>query len=122
MVAGLAAETGKDPQTLVKAIGHILAFIRDEAEDPEAAPMIAATPGAGEAIAAAEAGGGGGGFFGSLMGGGIMGLGMKLMGLGLDMGEIRLVATSLMDHAKAHAGEDVVNRVASSVPGLADYV
>ncbi len=131
LLAKIAAETGLDPQTAQTAVGHILAFIQKEGEDPAVAKMIAETPGTEEAMASAgESGGGSGGLMGGLMnaassfggGGGIMGLGAKLMGLGLGMGEIKTVAQELVAFAKQHADPATVDKALASVPGLSQYV
>ena len=51
-----------------------------------------------------------------------MGLGAKLMGLGLDMGQIRSVAEELVADARTQAGDDTVNQAIASVPALAQFV
>jgi hypothetical protein len=72
------------------------------------------------------AGAGGGGLLGGLMsslgGGGIMGLGQQLMGEGLGMGEITSLAKETIAIAKQYAGEEVVDEVVASVPGLSQFV
>ena len=116
----IATETGLTPEKAKEAVGHILAYMKAEGTDPAVETMIAETPGASEAIAAA----GGGGMLGSVMGafgGGIMALGAKLMGLGLDMGQIRMIATELITYAKANAGDETVDRVIATTPGLAQF-
>ena len=118
----IAAETGLTQDKAKEAVGHILAYMKAEGTDPAVETMIAETPGANEAIAAA--GGGGGGMLGSVMGafgGGIMALGAKLMGLGLDMGQIRMIASELITYAKANAGDETVDRVIATTPGLAQF-
>ncbi|KQT66293.1 MULTISPECIES: hypothetical protein [unclassified Aureimonas] len=107
----IAAETGLSTDAARQAIGHILAYMQAEGTDPAVGQMLEATPGASEALAASgEAGPGG-----------IMGLGSKLMGLGLDMGQMRLVATELVAFAKTHAGAETVDRVIATTPGLAQF-
>lgn len=107
----IAAETGLSTQSAQQAIGHVLAYMQAEGTDPAVGKMIEETPGATEALATAgEAGGGG-----------IMGLGSKLMGLGLDMGQIRMVAMEFVAFAKAHAGAETVDRVIATTPGLAQF-
>ncbi|RYE86658.1 MAG: DUF2267 domain-containing protein [Hyphomicrobiales bacterium] len=116
----IAAETGLTQDKAKEAVGHILAYMKAEGTDPAVETMIAETPGANEAIAAA----GGGGMLGSVMGafgGGIMALGAKLMGLGLDMGQIRMIASELITYAKANAGDETVDRVIATTPGLAQF-
>lgn len=94
-----------------QAVGHILAFMQDESDDPAVAAMIEGTPGAADALSAVEAGGGG-----------IMALGAKLMGLGMDLQQIRSVAEVLVTFAKAHAGGETVDQAIASVPALAQFV
>lgn len=119
----ISAETGLTPEKAKIAVGHILTYMKTEGTDPAVEKMIAETPGANEAILAAGEGGGGG-LLGSVMGafgGGIMALGSKLMGLGLDMGQIRMIATELITFAKQHAGAETVDRVIATTPGLSQF-
>lgn len=112
----IAAETGLSTDAARQAIGHILAYMQAEGTDPAVGKMLDETPGAKDAIASVgEAGGGG------MFGGGIMGLGSKLMGLGLDMGQIRMVAMELVSYAKANAGTETVDQVIATTPGLAQF-
>ncbi|KQT45228.1 hypothetical protein ASG43_13160 [Aureimonas sp. Leaf454] len=114
----IAAETGLSTDDARKAVGHILAYMKAEGTDPAVGKMLEETPGAQAAIdSVGESGGGIMSFFG----GGIMALGSKLMGLGLDMGQIRQVATELVAYAKAHAGAETVDRVIATTPGLSQF-
>ncbi|MBL0374440.1 hypothetical protein JJB09_20720 [Rhizobium sp. KVB221] len=120
IVNPIAHSVGLDPKTAEKAIAMILAFLDKEAEEAPVRKMIASLPGAAELIS--EYGGDRGGFFSSLMGGGIMGLGQQLMGLGLGMGEITALAKETINVARKYAGEEVVDEVVASVPGLGQFV
>jgi hypothetical protein len=51
-----------------------------------------------------------------------MGLGQKLMGLGLGMGDITTVAKTTVGFAKEQAGASVVDQVVGSIPGLSQFV
>jgi hypothetical protein len=90
--------------------------------------MIEKIPGATELVAQfnGEGSGGGGGLLGGLMsalgGGGIMGLGQQLMSEGLGMSEITSLAKETIAIAKQYAGEEVVDQVVASVPGLSQFV
>ncbi len=119
----IAAETGLGPDKARDAVGHILAYIKTESTDPSAAAMIDATPGGNEAIAAVGGDAGeaaGDGMFGG-GGGGIMALGSKLMGLGLDMNGMKTVGTELVAFAREHAGAEAVDRVIATTPGLSQF-
>lgn len=119
----IAAETGLSTEKAREAVGHILTYMKAEGTDPAVDTMIADTPGAADAIlSAGDSGGGGlmGGVMGAF-GGGIMALGSKLMGMGLDMGQIRMIATELVAFAKQHAGAETVDRVIATTPGLSQF-
>jgi len=121
LVAEIASATGLDTLTAQKSIGLMLGFLEREADDDAVHKMIAAIPGARDLIS--EWGGeGSGGFLAGLAGGGIMGLGQQLMGLGLGMGEITALARETVAVARRYAGDELVDRVVASVPGLSQFV
>lgn len=90
--------------------------------------MIEAIPGAPELVAQYNGeGSNGGGLLGGLMsaiggGGGVMALGQQLMSQGLGMGEITALAKETIAFAKEKAGDEVVDEVVASVPGLSQFV
>ncbi len=127
LVTRVADAVGIDAALAEKAIGMMLGFLQREAADGPVARMIEAIPGASELVAQYNGEGtGGGGLLGGLMsaigGGGVMGLGQQLMSQGLGMGEITGLAKETIGYAKEQAGEDVVDEVVISVPGLSQFV
>ena len=123
LVNQIAERTGIAPDTAERAVGMMLAFLQKEGDGAAVDQMIGAIPG-GEALVAGAAGGGGG-LMGSLMGamgGGVMALGQQLMSQGLGMGEITALARETIAVAKQYAGEEVVDQVVASVPGLSQFV
>lgn len=120
IVDQIAAATGLEPAVAEQAMGMMLSFLNKEAEEGAVQKMIAAVPGASELIE--KYGNEGGGFLGNLIGGGIMGLGQKLMGLGMGMGEITALAKQTIAIAKQHAGDEIVDQVVASVPGLGPFI
>lgn len=110
-IAAIAEISEEDART---AVGQILTYMKAESDDPAVGSMIEGTPGGTEALAAVGDDGYGGG--------GIMALGAKLMGLGLDMGQIRQVAEELVAEARRNAGADTVEQAIASVPALAQFV
>ena len=127
LVTRVAENVGIEPATAEKAVGMILGFLQREAADGPVARMIEAIPGASELIAQYNGeGSGGGGLLGGLMaaigGGGVMALGQQLMSQGLGMGEITSLAKETIAFAKEKAGDDVVDEVVASVPGLSQFV
>ena len=128
IVTEIANRVGISPDLAEKALGMMLGFLQREAADGPVAKMIEAIPGASDLVAqyngAGETGGGGllGSIMGALGGGGIMALGQQLMSEGLGMGEITSLAKETIAIAKEHAGEEVVDQVVASVPGLSQFV
>ena len=128
IVTEIANRVGIAPDLAEKALGMMLGFLQREAADGPVAEMIEKIPGATELVAQfnGEGSGGGGGLLGGLMGalggGGIMGLGQQLMSEGLGMSEITSLAKETIAIAKQHAGEEVVDQVVASVPGLSQFV
>ena len=51
-----------------------------------------------------------------------MGLGQKLMGMGLGMGEISGVAKETMGYARENGAGDSVDEIVASIPGLSQFV
>ena len=127
LVTRVAENVGIEPATAEKAVGMILGFLQREAADGPVARMIEAIPGASELVAQYNGeGGNGGGLLGGLMsaigGGGVMALGQQLMSQGLGMGEITSLAKETIAFAKEKAGDEVVDEVVASVPGLSQFV
>jgi len=128
IVTEIANRVGISPELAEKALGMMLGFLQREAADGPVAEMIEKIPGATELVARfnGEGSSNGGGLLGGLMsalgGGGIMGLGQQLMSEGLGMSEITSLAKETIAIAKEHAGEEVVDQVVDSVPGLSQFV
>lgn len=120
LVSKVADAVGIDADLAAKAVGMMLVFLQKEGDEEAVSAMISAIPGA-EELASAE-NGGGGGLLGSLMGGGVMALGQQLMSAGLGMGEITGLAKETMAVARQYAGNDIVDQVVASVPGLGQFV
>ena len=115
----LVASVGIDRATAVLAIGAILGFLRSEGPADKVQSIIDQLPGADAAIASAQAEGGG---FASLMGGGVMALGMKLMGAGLSMGEIQSVIREVIAFAREKIGKEAVDDIVNTIPGASQFI
>lgn len=101
-----------------KAVGTILDFLSKEGSPEKVQALLAQLPGHEALIAAAA--GEGGGLFGGM--GGIMGVGAKLMGMGLGMTEIQNTIRELMTYCRDHGAGETLNDIAASIPGLSQYV
>src|SRR6202048_3263924 len=115
LVDRIVAKVGVDRSVAEKSVGIIFDFLSKEGPSDKVHALLDQLPGANEAIAAARAADGGG-MFGSM--GGIMGVGSRLMGAGLGMGEIQGVTRELMAYAREKAGGEAGGEIVAAVPGL----
>lgn len=124
LIARVTEKTGLEASVARKAIGIILAYLQKEGPQAEVNQLIAALPGAEEAIANAGGGGGGGGLMGMVgaMGGGVMALGSQLMGAGVSMGQMQPLGKELFAYGREKAGEDVMGPIVGAIPGLSQFV
>jgi hypothetical protein len=79
--------------------------------------LIDRIPGAESAVEASNESGG----LSGLMGGGLMALGSRLMGLGLGIGEIQNVARELFKFGRDRIGADQMGEIISGTPGLSQF-
>jgi hypothetical protein len=117
LIEQLAAKVGIDRVVAGKTIGIILGFLRNEGPADKVQALIDKIPGAEAAIETP----GGGGMLAGLMGGGLMALGGKLMGLGLGMGEIQSVARELFKFGRDKIGADQMGEIIAGTPGLSKF-
>src|ERR1700731_51904 len=117
LVGRLAVKAGIDNAVAEKTVGIVLGFLRNEGPSDKVQALIDQIPGAEAAIAASSNGGG----LGSLMGGGLMGLGTKLMGLGVGMGEIQNIARELFRVGRDKTGADRMCEIIAATPGLSQF-
>lgn len=120
LIQRISTNVGLDPEVAQKAVGMILSFLLQEGPKDKVHDMMKAIPGSDAMIA--SVGDTGGGMLGNLMGNGVMGLGSKLMSLGLGMGEISGVAKETMAYARENGQGDAVDDVVGSIPGLSQFV
>jgi hypothetical protein len=119
LVDRIAANVGVDRSVAEKSVGIIFDFLSKEGPTDKVHALLDQLPGAEAAIAAARADDTSG-LFGSM--GGIMGVGSRLMSAGLGMGEIQGVTRELIAFAREKAGDDAVNGIVESVPGLSQFI
>jgi len=118
LVKRIADNVGVDTAVATRAIGIMLNFLQKDGPSDKVKALIDNMPGSEAAIAAAEAEGSGG-MFGM---GGVMGVGSKLMGLGLGMGQVQGVAREVIGYAREKVGDDTVNEIVGAIPGLSQFV
>ncbi|KLK92750.1 hypothetical protein AA309_13930 [Microvirga vignae] len=123
LIARVTQKTGLDQATARKAIGLILGYLQKEGPQTEVNQLIAALPGAQDAIEQSKTGASGGmmGMIGS-MGGGVMALGGQLMGIGVSMGQMQPLGKELFAYGREKAGEDTMGTIMGAIPGLSQFV
>lgn len=102
-----------------RAVGIILDFLATEGPADTVKAVLEHVPGGAEAAAAAHDEGGSG-LFGAM--GGIMGAGSRLMSAGLSLSEIQGVTRVLIAYARDKAGDQDVNAIVDSIPGLSQFI
>jgi hypothetical protein len=121
LVDRIVANVGVDRSIAEQAVGIILDFLLKEGPSDKVQSLVAALPGAAEAVQAARAGeSGGGGIFSGM--GGIMGVGSRLMGIGLGMDRIRGVTREVIGYTREKAGDPAVDAVVGAIPGLSQFL
>lgn len=117
LIDRLTAKAGIDKAVAEKTVAAILGFLRKEGPADQVQALIDNIPGAEAAISNARSGGG----LASMLGGGVMALGAKLMGFGLGMGEIRAVGRELFRFGRDKIGADGMNTIIAETPGLSQF-
>ncbi len=116
LVGQLATKAGIDRPVAEKTIGIILGFLRSEGPSDKVEALIDKIPGAEAAIAASSSGG-----LSRLMGGGLMAVGTRLMGLGLGIVEIQSIARELFKFGRDKIGADQMGEIIAGTPGLSQF-
>jgi len=126
LVREVAEKTGLDTERAERAVGIVLSLVRSQGDKAHVEELFGKLPGA-DALAAKWGGDGarGGGLLG-MLGGGLMGGPLvavgKLQAAGLSMEQIRSLGSQVLDYARSKAGDELVRKVAGSIPGLSGYL
>ena len=97
LIASLAAEFGLTQQKARGALGVLLKLIEQHADPQDVERLLSALPGAEQLLMATAA---------------------ELQKQGVGLNQIRGFLTAFAEHAEAKVGRDVVERIASAIPGL----
>ena len=117
LIGRLATKAGIDSAVAEKTVGIILNFLRSEGPSDKVQALIDQIPGAEAAIAASN----NNGTLSRLMGGGLMAVGTRLMGLGLGMTEIQNIARELFRFGRDKIGADQMGAIIAGTPGLSQF-
>jgi hypothetical protein len=117
LIGRLASKAGIDSAVAEKTVGIILSFLRSEGPSDKVQALIDQIPGAEAVIAASS----NNGTISRLMGGGLMAVGTRLMGLGLGMSEIQDIARELFRFGRDKIGADQMGAIIAGTPGLSQF-
>lgn len=117
LIGRLATNASIDSAVAEKTVGIILNFLRSEGPLDSVQALIDQIPGADAAIEASKSGGG----LSRLMGGGLMAVGTRLMGLGLGMSDIQTIARELFRFGRDKIGADQMGKIIAGTPGLSQF-
>jgi hypothetical protein len=117
LIGRLATNASIDSAVAEKTVGIILGFLRSEGPADSVQALIDHIPGAEAAIEASRSGGG----LSRLMGGGLMAVGTRLMGLGLGMSDIQKIARELFRFGRQKIGADQIGKIIAGTPGLSQF-
>jgi hypothetical protein len=117
LVDELAATAGVDDAVAEKTIGIVLDYLRSEGPPETVQALIDGIPGAEATIAAVRGDSG----LSRLMGGGLMAVGTRLMGLGLTITDIQTIARELFAFGRDKIGADRMGTIIARTPGLSHF-
>jgi hypothetical protein len=119
LIGQIVANVGLEKPIAERAVAIILNFLAAEGPPDKVQALLERLPGARLVIAeaqrnAAEERGG--------MMGGIMAVGSALMGVGLDMDQIRGVSRTVIGYAREEAGDEAIDGIVAAIPGLGQFI
>jgi hypothetical protein len=120
LINRITTNSGVDADMAREAVRIILSFLFQQGDRDKVATLAKSIPGAEQYLEATEDDSDGG--LGGLMGGGAMAVLGKLQSIGLGMGQIQSVTKETVNFAREKAGDDVVNDIVASIPGLSQFV
>ena len=124
LINRIRAKAGIGEETAREAVGIILRFLRKDGPTEKVDQVIDAIPGARAFLDEGDGEKKGGllGGLASMTGMGAMGALNELTNAGLSMSEVQTVTREVVDYAKEVAGEDLVDDIIESIPGLSQVV
>ena len=114
LINRIVAHVGLDAASARRSVGMMLGFLQRDGDAAKVSALIAALPGAAEAVAEAN-------YTPGLMPG-VMGLGSQLMQSGLGMSEITGVAKETIRFGREKVGAAEIDELVASVPGLSQFL
>lgn len=131
LVERISVNVGIDEDTATRAVSIILHFLQSEAPPEMVARIVASIPDAADVLSSDARPAKPGGLIGSIGAalGGLVGGGMggimatftMLSEAGLDMDQVQGVTREVIAFARETAGDEPVDEVLGSIPGLAQF-
>ena len=115
LIGRITAKVGIGEEQAKKAVGIILTFLNSAAPPEKMDELLGAIEGSRAYVGEKKSS-----MFGGMMG--AMAAMNELTGIGLGMGEVQGVTKETVRFAREKAGEDLVNSIVSSIPGLSQFV
>ena len=114
LINRVVAHVGLDADVARRSIGMMLGFLQTDGPQDKVSALIAAMPGAADAVAEAN-------YTPGFMPG-VMGLGSQLMQSGLGMGEITGVAKETIRYGREKVGATEIDELVAAIPGLGQFI
>lgn len=124
LINRICAKAGIGEDTARQAVAIILRFLHKDGPTEKVDQVIDAIPDARDLVDEAEGKKSGGllGGLAAMTGMGAMGALNELTNIGLSMGEVQTVTREVVAYAKEKVGEDLVDDIIDSIPGLSQVV
>jgi len=116
LIDRVATQVGLDRAVAEKSVGIILDFLAREGPADKVQALLARLPEHQALIDAA----GSSGMLGGM--GGIMGVGARLMGTGLNMNQIQTAVRTLMSYCEEKGAGGDLKDIATTIPGLSQFI
>jgi hypothetical protein len=110
LIGRIVSKIGIDEATAKQAVTIIVSFLKNDGPSDKVQQLIDKVGGMEDYVSDGAGGGG------------MMAVAGQLQGLGLGMGEIQGVAQETVAYARDKGGEDLVNDIVGSIPGLSQFV
>ena len=132
LITNIASKVGIDEALAQKAVSIVLSLVQSQGDDSVVGQLFDKMPGAADLASsgssALESGNGGGGLMGMVggllggSGGEIMSALSQLQSDGLETGQIKDIGGEVLNYAKEQGGEDLVEKLTGSIPGLDKFL
>ena len=114
LIARISEKAGVDQELARKAIGIIFNFLNQSAPGDKMGLLLDAIPGARDLLGPKD------GAMAGIMG--AMAAANEMTEAGLDLEQVQQVSRETLQYAREKAGEETVNDIVASIPGLSQYV